>query len=205
MNFIKNSKILLIFILVISSCYDNETNRDKRELENLLLKFHMKHSPSKKLEKGINLLISKNINLEYNALFYKIKNSNNFYLGFIDNHKNIIKVIKLKRNENISMFDNNLCIIKPEESDNNDCFTFFIGEIPFEGYSNIELEWNCSKKSLSNEKLINKKYYFFLKKGLKHNICNIKLIDSKGQTENLTYNIENGLFKKSTTTNNVYN
>jgi hypothetical protein len=136
-------------------------------------------------------------------LFYKINNSNKFYLAFIDNYENIIKVTKLRDMETVSLFDNNQCFVlynKVEKSiipqEEEVCFSFFIGEIPFEGYSNIELDWNCSNSSIITEKLIEGKYFFFFKESLGDNICNIKLISKDGKKEDISYNLENSSFIK---------
>ena len=212
MELFKNNNILKIIIfyfilLLILSCSDKE-NHTQTKVENLLYNFHMKNSSTKELKNGIEILISKNINLKYKVLFYKIKDSNKFYFGFIDNNNFIIKIIKLKERKTISMFKNKACFVLKKESilpqESDYCFTFFIGKIPYNGYSKIELEWNCSKKDITSEKLIKGKYFFFLKEGSSQ-ICNIKLINNEGQTENIFYNIENGLFTKKTTTNTVYN
>jgi len=207
MNLIDHYMILkkgvsYFIILLALSCSDSE-NHSPNELEILLNDFHLKNSQTNKLENGIDLLISKDFNLEYKGLFYKIKDTNEFYFSYIDNNKNIIKVVKLKGKETVSIFDNNQCFVLfdknkksiiPKKDD--DCFTIFIGEIPYAGYSNIELEWNCSSKSVTTEKLIDGKYFFFVKEGLGDNICNIKLISKEGRTETISYNPENGLFRK---------
>lgn len=198
------SVLLIIFLSLFTVACQNENspNGDKLKIENILLKYHLKHASNKKLNKGINLLISKNINLEYKALFYQVKNSNRFYIALMDTSKNILNVVKLKKNNPASMFDNNLCIIKSKNVEGDDdpsnyiCFTVFVGEIPFEGYSEIELDWNCSKKATTTETLVDKKYFLFLKSELGQNICNIKITNKKGLVKNLKYSTENGEFNQ---------
>ena len=189
-------------ILLALSCTDSE-NHSPNELEILLNNFHIRHSQMNKLEKGSELLISKDLNSEFKGLFYKIKDTDEFYFSYMDNNKNIVKAIKLKGKETVSIFNNNQCFVlfdKKKKSiipkKDDDCFTIFIGEIPYSGYSNIELEWNCSNKSVTKEKLIDGKYFFFFKEGVGDNICNIKLIDKEGKTANVLYDPESGLFRK---------
>ncbi|MGB6151393.1 MAG: hypothetical protein WBG48_05325 [Pricia sp.] len=160
-----------------------------------MLDYHLKQNPSKKLENGIRLLISKKIKSQYNAVFYKIESTNEFYLGFADNENTIVDVIKFRKGANVSMFENNLYIIKPKEKNSDVTFTFFVGEVPFDGYSNMELEWNCSEDDSTSVPLVDNKYYFLLKNGLHHNICNIRLVDSEEKSINLTYNVRKGLTK----------
>lgn len=202
MNLIKNKNILkasiICFMLsIIFSCSNNQ-NRHKK-LENLLYNFHIKNS-SEQLKNKIELLIVKDIDVNYKGLFYKVKNSSEFYCGFIDYDDNIIKTIRLKNRKSVNFFANSMCLTMldnkneaiPKQKD--DCFTLFLGELPYDGYSNIELEWNCSSGNKISEKLINKKYFFFLKKDLGIQVCNIKLTNDKGQVENVSYNIGDGTF-----------
>jgi len=193
-------KIIFFSLFIIACQNENGTNKDALKIESILLKYHLKHTPNKNLNKGINLLISKNIDLEYRALFYQVKNSKRFYIAFMDTSENILNVVKLKKNQIASMFDNNLCIIKSKKQEGNDtnsnyiCFTVFAGEVPFEGYSEIDLEWNCSKEATTNQTLVKNKYFLFLKNDLGQNICNISISNSKGQVKNLKYNKENSVF-----------
>lgn len=60
----------------------------------------------------------------------------------------------------------------------------------------IGLEWNCSKKDINTQELIDGKYYFFIKKGENNTICNIFLVDSIEKHTNISYDIEDGKWTK---------
>lgn len=200
-------KLVACLILFLTLSCSKDGNNSEHELENLLYDFHKKNSQTHKLENGIDLLISKDFNKNYKGIFYKIENTDEFYFSCIVDDVNILKVTQLKGKEFVPTFDKNQCFglfdktkksVIPKTDD--DCFKIFLGEIPYSGYSAIELEWNCSTESITTEKLIDSKYFFFLKEGLGDDICNIKLIREDGKKEKISYDSKNGSFKKIVST-----
>ena len=199
-------------MLLNLSCSDNEKQTQKN-IQNLFYKYHLKNSKNNKLKNGIKIIISKNLNTRYKGVLYKIKSINKLYFGIINNHNAIVSIYRLRGKETASLFTNSNCIVLldskkniiPQEEEEEDCFTFFIGEFPYQEYTDLELEWNCSKTEVVSENLIEGKYFFFFKEGLNNKICNIKALKNNEQDVNINYNIKNSSFIKKTTTNTVYN
>lgn len=107
----------------------------------------MKNSKTNDLKNEIKIITSKNLNTKYRGIFYKIKNTNKLYFGIIDNYQNnIVSIKRLTGKKTASLFNNSNCIVLldskkniiPQEEEN--CFTFFIGEFPYQNYSDLELE-----------------------------------------------------------------
>jgi hypothetical protein len=195
MRLLKTIIILFLLQSLIFSC-SNETEKIESETKNLLISFHNKNEKSQETKQELEILIFKKIDKKLSAVFYNTKTNNNFYVGFISNNEKILKVIQLDKRDNVSIFDNSICSINDNGVENDICFTLFAGEIPYEGYSSITLDWNCSKKTSTNEELVKNKYFFFLKKGKELNICNIKFITKEGKVENFDYKISEGIFDK---------
>ena len=197
-------KYIICFSLLLNlSCTDN-----KKDIQSIFYKYHLKNSQTNNSKNEIKIILSKNLNSKFNGVLYRIKNTNKLYFGIINVNNDIVSITRLKGKETASIFNNYNCIVRldsekniiPEKEDN--CFTFFIGEFPYQEYSEIELEWNCSKTDLVSENLIEGKYFFFFKEGLNNIICNLKARNNNEQNVNIIYNIKDGSFIKKPTHNN---
>lgn len=184
------------FLLVIFGCSNNT-------IENQLRNYHYKFYPTPELSNGVKLILKREINPEFFGILYNINKTDKFYYGFINEYNDIIKIFILNRKESHSDFNNLNCLIKKKENELNiildeelSCYSIFVGEVPFDGFSKIELKWNCSEKDVDTQELIDGKYYYFIKKGKDNTICNIALFDKQGQKINISYNSENGKWIK---------
>jgi len=202
MNFLKNYRaikgiIMCFSLLLIFSCSENK-NSASDDIGELLYNFHSKNFKTDSLKKDFKILIIKTIDDNYTVVFYKI-NTNHYY-SFIDNTDNIISVKRIKNREDLSLYDKNQCFVIFEKEkktvipqENDYCFTIFIGKVPTDKYSEIEIEWNCSEKS--NQELVDSKYFFFFRKNAGDQICNLKLKTKKGKMKKLGYSHLNQRFE----------
>ena len=201
-NFHIIKSILCLLLLSNVSCADNE-KQSQKDLQNLFYKYHLKNSTIEKSKNEIEIISSKEIHSYYNGVFYKIKGTNELYFGITDKNK-ILSINHLQGKEKSSLFNKSNCIIRSNNKGNtksqdiDDCFTFFAGEFPYQGYTQLEFKWDCSNKDVASENLLEGKYFFFLKEGENHEICNLRAKKEDGQFVNITYDINNKLFKKTT-------
>lgn len=176
--------IFMLFIALIG-CENKEQYSDEK-YEAILYKYHSTNTNPKDI-KEIDLVLSKNLDSTYTGLIYKL--NERYFYGFLDANKNLISYSELKGNGSKSMFHKNHCFIQLDENKKpkaqDYCFTVFVGKVPFEDYSEIELEWNCAEKSV--QKLENKQYFFFFRKSSHNEVCNVKLRKSDGQTRELAF------------------
>jgi len=176
-------------LLWIYGCTENRKSQSDN-IEELLYNYHFKNSGTKKTKENFKILILKTIDDNYTGVFYKIKNDH--YYSFIHSSNKIISVSRIKENDGLSYYDNDQCFVMFEKGkkkiiaqENDYCFTIFIGKVPTDLYSHIEIEWNCLEKS--NQELIENKYFFFFTNNAGDQICNLKLKNEQGEVKKLAY------------------
>lgn len=190
--------VLLIGTIIVLGC-----TQEQPSYESTLQSHHLKVSQQDQTDNTLRVLVTKPLNANFEGVFYKFESSNKYYFAIVEDKEKVINVIDLKGQESVSLFRNKRCFVLfnkstsaiiPEESEY--CFSLFLGKIPYEGYTDIQLEWNCSKDLGEREQLIDGKYFFFIKESLDNQVCNLTLINSSGKAERLAYNQSTGLFGK---------
>jgi len=182
---------------LIIGCSENKKSSSENTKE-LLYNFHTKNYGSKETKENFKILILRKIDNDYTGVFYRFKNDH--YYSFIHSSNKIISVSRIKDNDGLSYYDNDQCFVMFEKGkkkiiaqENDYCFTIFIGKVPTDLYSEIEIEWNCSVKS--NQELFENKYFFFFTKNAGDQICNLKLKNEQGEVKKLGYDNLNQKFE----------
>ncbi len=119
------------------------------------------------------------------------------HYGIIAKDDKVQKVFKIKNKLSNTDFFNQGCMVDKNSKSNDlknqlPCYTVFVGEVPFENYSRIKLNWNCSNDDFEEKTLINGKYFFFIKNKKDVKICNIVLINERNEETRTEYDVDTG-------------
>jgi hypothetical protein len=187
----------LFTLLILVSC--NQTS-----LEKDILVYHSKNYPTSDLSNGIEIITQKEIDTYLIGVFYKIKDSDKYFYGYFNSENSSLKTVKIRHRESISDFYNKGCLVNIPNNINSNCYSIFVGKIPLDGYTSIELEWNCSRNELEKQELIDGKYYYFIKENKDQEICNIRLTTNEGEQLEMLYDPLNGKWTEKNDSNSRF-
>jgi len=143
----------------------------------------------------IKIKLIKDLDSEYKAVIVNIENEKYAY-GFVN--KSLKKYSPFqelyeKKDKITHASSWGIQLIKTINGQTNkeQVYSIFLGIIPYEGYSKIEMSWNC--KQTETIELIDRKYFMFTyPKGNMRRCNTIYLINDKGEKSKIEY--KNGKF-----------
>jgi len=181
--------LLVILIAFNFGCSDDT-------LKNNIIQYHFALKSNTKAVGNVEVIEKKSIDSKFSAILYELNNETLHY-GILTKDDKILKVFKVKNKLSNTDFFNQGCMVNSKGESNNlqnqlPCYTVFVGEVPFENYSKIKLNWNCSNDDYEDQALINGKYFFFIKNKKDVKVCNIVMINDKNEETRTEYDVDTG-------------
>lgn len=186
-------KTILIGLLslLIFACSENELS------EADIQKIVQKHYDSDPFftEAKTEIKLIKNVAPDYKAILVKIDDKK-YASGFINSHiGKFVASSEFEKQDNKITFGANWGVrlvktINGKTSKDNQPFSVFYGIVPYTGFMEIEMSWNC--QTPDKTELVDGEYFFFAYP--QHNMrrCNeIYLIDKNGKKTTLKYQHKN--------------
>lgn len=186
-------KLILIGLLsfLIFACSENELS--EVDIQKIVQK-HYDSDPFFTNPK-IEIKLIKDVTPDYKVILVKIDDKK-YASGFINNHiGKFVASSEFERQDNKITFGANWGVrlvktVNGKISKDNQPFSVFYGIVPYAGFQQIEISWNCQIPDKTE--LVDGEYFFFATPQYNMKRCDeIKLIDKNGKKTTLKYQHKN--------------